>query len=89
MVELTQGSSLTHGGMYRRKPAQTVEMPEENEQKRSIKRLQVLEELTKTEKDFLKDVNITIDDIMKPLLEHEVYKMTKLDHEGQLAAGSS
>ena len=59
-----------------------METLEEIKQKRSTKRFHVLKELINTERDFLNDTNITIDDIMIPLSEHEVY-MTWLDAEAK------
>ena len=41
-------------------------------EKRSVKRNHVIRELIKTEEDYLQDVVITINDIMKPLFEREV-----------------
>ena len=41
-------------------------------EKRRIKRQHVIGELIKTEKDYLQDIVITINDIMKPLIEREV-----------------
>ena len=40
--------------------------------KRRVKRDHVVRELIKTEEDYLQDVVITINDIMKPLMEREV-----------------
>ena len=41
-------------------------------EKRRVKRSHVIRELIKTEEDYLQDVVITINDIMKPLFEREV-----------------
>jgi len=52
--------------------AQPVANLEEMDQKQVSRRFQVFKELITTERDFLNDINITIEDIMNPLLEHEV-----------------
>lgn len=58
-------------------PSSSVDLPPppslaEIREKRLVKRSHVIRELIKTEEDYLQDVVITINDIMKPLLEREV-----------------
>ena len=49
-----------------------AETPEELKQNRSTKRFHILKELINTEGDFLKNLNIIIDDIMITLSERKV-----------------
>ena len=53
-------------------PPPPAENLAEIKEKRLAKRKHVIRELIKTEEDYLQDVVITINDIMKPLLEREV-----------------